>query len=297
MTALPALAQQRRAVIDIGSNTVRLTVYDGLPPDYDCIVNTKQSCRLGRDLAQTGMLSPKGVRKAYAAIGRYVAQAIDEGADYIALLATAAVREAHDGPAFCARIERSFGFPVRVLAAEDEARLSALGVLAGAPDIDGIVADVGGGSLELARVSGGRVGAMASLPLGHIRLFDQSGGNAVRAGGLIGRALSPLGWIAEGRGRDLCVVGGAWRKMARHHIAGRDIDIEGYTLARQDAEAVARAMLADSANRPSRKTGRTQGMAMLLFLRLLAATDAARVVFTVRGIGDGWLVEQGAARH
>jgi hypothetical protein len=73
--------------------------------------------------------------------------------------------------------------------------------------------------------------------------------------------------------------------------------IEGYTLARQDAEAVARAMLADSANRPSRKTGRTQGMAMLLFLRLLAATDAARVVFTVRGIGDGWLVEQGAARH
>jgi exopolyphosphatase/guanosine-5'-triphosphate,3'-diphosphate pyrophosphatase len=297
MTPLPALNEQRSAVIDIGSNTVRLTLYEGEQPDYACIINTKKSCRLGRDMAATGRLSPKGVRKAYEAIGRFVAQAIDEGADEIALLATAAVREAHDGPAFCARIQRSYGLPVRVLAAEDEARLSALGVLAGRQKVEGIVADVGGGSLELAAVTGGEVGRLTSLPLGHIRLLDESRGDLERAGGLIGRSLGKVGWLSEGRGRDLCVVGGAWRKMARHHIAGRDLPVDGYALSRDDAAAVARAMLADSANRPSRKTGRTQGMAMLLFLRLLAATDASRVVFTTRGIGDGWLAERAAGHR
>jgi exopolyphosphatase/guanosine-5'-triphosphate,3'-diphosphate pyrophosphatase len=283
----------RRAVVDIGSNTVRLTVYDGLPPDYCCIVNTKSSCRLGRDMALTGCLSPSGLRRAHKAIGRFIGQALEEGADEIALLATAAVREAADGPAFCARIKRRYGRKVRVLGADEEARLSALGVLAGAPEADGIVADIGGGSLELATVTGGRIGRTASLPLGHIRLYDRSGGDPGRAGPLIDGAFAPVGWLAKGRGRDLCVVGGAWRKLARLHIAGRDIPLDGYALPRAEAEALARAVLEEAA-RPSRKTGRSQGMAALLFLRLLAAAMPARIVFTTRGIGDGWLAEQAA---
>ncbi|MPY72293.1 MAG: hypothetical protein GEU92_19735 [Alphaproteobacteria bacterium] len=293
VSAASAAANARRAVVDIGSNTVRLTVYDGLPPDYRCIVNTKGSCRLGRDMALTGCLSPSGLRRAYKAVGRFIGQALEEQADEIALLATAAVREATDGPAFCARIERRYGRKVRVLAADEEARLSALGVLAGAPEADGIVADIGGGSLELVAVTDGRIGRTASLPLGHIRLYGESGGDPGRAGPLIDRAFAPLGWLAKGRGRDLCVVGGAWRKLARLHIAGRDIPLDGYALPRADAGALARVVLADTA-RPSRRTGRSQGMAALLFLRLLAAAEPARVVFTTRGIGDGWLVEQAA---
>src|ERR1700726_4536892 len=170
----------RVGVVDVGSNSLRLVVFERLGASLVVLLNEKVMSALGRGIANTGRLDPAGVELAFANLQRFVALARALDVDHLAIIATAAVREASDGEEFAAEIERQCGVPVRIVDGPEEARLSAAGVLAGIPDADGVVGDLGGGSVELVRINGGgakrgggpAIGDGISLPLGPLRLAE-----------------------------------------------------------------------------------------------------------------------------
>ncbi|MAQ44804.1 MAG: exopolyphosphatase [Confluentimicrobium sp.] len=208
-----ARALRRVGVIDVGSNSVRMVVFDGAARSPAYFYNEKVMCGLGSEIGETGRLSPDGRRRALAAIRRFVALA--EGMDIppLTAVATAAVRSAEDGPDFCADVLRETGLTVYVIDGEEEARLSAQGVLLGWPEAEGLVCDIGGSSMELAEGSGGKVGARASTALGPLRLKTLKGGRKGRKAE-IDAVLDDLATHVPRHDR-LYLVGGSWRAIAR----------------------------------------------------------------------------------
>ena len=148
---------KRIAVIDVGSNSVRLVVFDGMARSPAYFYNEKVLCGLGAGLGETGRLNPEGWAKALATLHRFTALASRMELSGIIAVATAAVREARDGPAFCDQVEAETGLQLHVASGAEEARLAAKGVLLGWPEAEGLVCDMGGASMELAQVSGGEV--------------------------------------------------------------------------------------------------------------------------------------------
>jgi len=203
------------AVLDIGSNSVRMVIYDGYARVPFPLFNEKFACGLGRGLAKTGKLSPEGVELAKKALTRFCKMARFLGVARTDLLATAAMREAEDGPDFAKWIENLFETKVTVLSGDDEARLAAHGVLCGVPDADGIVGDLGGGSMDLVALEHGRFGKYETLPLGHLRLQEAAEGNMEKAAAYIEGHLEKLTWLSGARSRNFYIVGGAWRSIAR----------------------------------------------------------------------------------
>lgn len=210
--------QGRVGVVDIGSNTVRLVVYE-VPSRLPIpIFNEKAECRLGEGLSQSGKLSAAGVDRALRALRRFASLALAMGVEHLELVATAAVRDASDGVAFVERVEQTCGVHVHVLSGAEEARLAAVGVLNGSPLADGALADLGGGSLDLVSLDAGRIGTFATLPLGHLRLAEESAGDRVKARALLDERLSTVPWLDAVGGRGLYCVGGSWRALARVFI-------------------------------------------------------------------------------
>ncbi|HVL41174.1 MAG TPA: Ppx/GppA family phosphatase, partial [Brevundimonas sp.] len=154
------------AAIDIGSNSVRLVLYRLEGRAIWTVFNEKVLAGLGRDLAATGQLSVEGSAQALTALKRFAAVIEGVRPALVFVAATAAVREAADGQTFCETVAAETGLQIRVLSGEEEARYAALGVLAGIPDADGVAGDLGGSSLELVRLAGGKVERGVTLPLG-----------------------------------------------------------------------------------------------------------------------------------
>src|ERR1700722_4557953 len=172
----PPANAPRCAVVDLGSNSVRLVVYEGHTRNPVSIFNEKAVLRLGRGLSATGLLNEDGMAQAFTVLHRYHAVARAMGAQPFEVLATAAVRDARNGPEFVAALEaRLPGVPIRVLSGIEEAEYSAEGVLCGIPTADGILADIGGGSLEVVRLDAGKRRESQTLRLGVIRLAERSG--------------------------------------------------------------------------------------------------------------------------
>src|SRR5690606_5492886 len=140
-------------------------------------------------------------------------------------------------------VERLCGHHVRVLSGEEEAELSALGVIAGNPRADGIMGDLGGGSLELVEVTGGRVGRSTTLALGPLRLIESCGDDRQKARRRIDKILSQVPWLAAGEGRSFYAGGGTWRNLARLHIEHHRYPlhaIHGHTIAFDEARSLTR---------------------------------------------------------
>ena len=201
-------------IIDIGSNSIRLVVYDSPARIPAILLNEKVMAGLGRGLSGTGRLDAAGVDRAYAALARFQLLARQIGVGQLHVVATAAVRDASNGPRFLARLAE-MGLDVTLLSGDEEAEMSAQGVLAGIPEADGIVADLGGGSLELARIAGGAVHERGSFPLGTLRVgaIRKRGPRALRKA--LCEALKPDGWIGRGAAKPLYLVGGSWRALAK----------------------------------------------------------------------------------
>ena len=154
------------AVVDIGSNSIRLVVYEGAQRAPTPVFNEKILGGLARGLDKSGRLSDKGVELALASLARFRALTDAMGVERVDVVATAAVREAENGKAFVADVAKRCGFKVRVLSGEEEARLAAAGVLSGIPEARGLIGDLGGGSVELVQVGDGGTGAYGTMPLG-----------------------------------------------------------------------------------------------------------------------------------
>ena len=220
-----ARALSRVGVVDVGSNSVRMVVFDGAARSPAYFFNEKVMAGLGADMAETGYLNPQGRVRAMAALKRFQLLANAMGLAPLTAVATAAVREAEDGPDFRDEVMRETGLKLWVIDGEEEARLSAQGVLLGWPGAYGLVCDIGGSSMELAELRDGKVGKRLSSKLGPQRLKTIKGGkkglrNHIRAG---------VQELADKMGpqRDrLFLVGGSWRAIARI-----DMDRRGYPLA------------------------------------------------------------------
>ncbi|MGB7243744.1 MAG: Ppx/GppA family phosphatase [Sulfitobacter sp.] len=209
-----ARALSRVGVVDVGSNSVRLVVFDGAARSPAYFYNEKVMCALGAGLSETGKLNPEGRIRAHNALVRFQHLARGMGLAELTVVATAAVRDASDGRDFCEDVRRDTGLRIWVIDGKEEARLSAQGVLLGWPGAYGLVCDIGGSSLELAEISDGRVGRRETSSLGPLKLRDVKGGRKGRAAH-IKDVMTEL-QNAMGPQRDrLFLVGGSWRAIAR----------------------------------------------------------------------------------
>jgi exopolyphosphatase / guanosine-5'-triphosphate,3'-diphosphate pyrophosphatase len=302
MPVIPPVDAPRCAVVDLGSNSVRLVVYEGRNRNPVVIFNEKAVLRLGRGLQATGRLHEDGVTQALTVMHRYYAVARAMGAAPFEVLATAAVRDASNGADFVAALSaRMPDVPIRILSGEQEAEFSAAGVLCGIPAADGILADIGGGSLELVRLDAGHQGPAQTLPLGVIRLAERAGGDAGKARTIAEAALDKVSWLAEGSGRDLYLVGGAWRALARIHMAQTSYPlplVHHYTIRREEArdltEVIATAGRRALERLPGIPRRRIDDLpfAAVTLRRLLRATGVRRVVFSANGMREGWFMRR-----
>lgn len=219
-----ARALSRVGVIDVGSNSVRLVIFDGAARSPAYFYNEKIMAGLGAGMADTGRLNPEGRVRALSAIRRFVALAEGLGIPPLTAVATAAVREASDGPDFRADVLRETGLKLWVIDGQEEARLSAQGVLLGWPGSYGLVCDIGGSSLELADLFEGRVGRRVTSALGPLKLRETK--NKKKRKAYIKDTVADLFTkMGSETGKRLFLVGGSWRAIARI-----DMERRGYPL-------------------------------------------------------------------
>ena len=226
------------AVIDIGSNSVRLVVYEGPTRSPTPIFNEKVLCGLGREVQTTGLLAADAVDKALSALRRFRALCDRMEVAQLWSIATAAARDATNGKSFVTEAERIFGCKIDVLSGKREAELSALGVVSGFHRPDGIVGDLGGGSLELTEVHGHRIKGGVTLPLGGLALQDVSAKSIKKAERIVKKTLDDARLLEGGAGRTFYAIGGTWRALARLHMwqTGYPLHVmHGYRLPAKEA--------------------------------------------------------------
>ena len=287
------------AVIDIGSNSVRLVVYEGMTRSPWVLFNEKVMCGLGRGLGSTGRLPEDGVALAIETLRRFRALAEQSRASSIHALATAAARDAENGPEFIAEAEDILGAPIRLISGEEEARYAALAVVSGIHDARGLVGDLGGGSLELSRVADGEVEKGVSLQLGGLRLFEESGGDLPTARKIAARAFDRLDLGTE---ETFYAVGGTWRAVSRLHMARNDYPLhiqQGYVIEdplpfleeveRIDPDEVREAEGGDEVSKSRRPL---VPIGAMLLREVLTRVKAKRVVVSGAGVREGYLYEQ-----
>ncbi len=296
----PTLPAGRIAVVDVGSNSLRLVVFERLGAALMPLLNEKVMCGLGRGIARTGRLNRDGVELAYNNVQRFVALARALQVDHLAVIATAAVRDASDGAAFAAEIGRRCGVEMRIIDGAEEARLSAAGVLFGIPTADGVVGDLGGGSVELVQVGGDRaIGAGVTLPLGPLRLAEH-GDNRKGMADAIDRATADVPLLRAATGKTLYLVGGAWRAIARLHMEQTRYPlhiIHQYTITRGQAEGfldliarLSRRSL-EQITTINRKRLEVVPAAAAILRRLIAVGRPARIMFSAFGLREGYASE------
>ncbi len=238
---LPKRSLNRVGVVDVGSNSIRLVVFDGAARSPAYFYNEKIMAGLGARMAETGRLNPEGVERGFAALRRFAALAKGMGIEPLTCVATAAIREAEDGPEFRKRVEKETGLTLHVIDGEEEARLSAQGVLLGWPDARGLVCDIGGNSMELAEVADGKIGRRVTSQLGPFRLQQIKGGKD----GLKKHIAAVMSDLAAKMGTDhkrIYLVGGSWRAIARLDMERADYPmtvLHEYRMAPSDVSTTA----------------------------------------------------------
>jgi exopolyphosphatase/guanosine-5'-triphosphate,3'-diphosphate pyrophosphatase len=289
---------RQAAVIDVGSNSVRLVIYRLDGRSIWTLYNEKALAGLGRDLPATGRLSPQGVEVALTAIRRFRSLLDGWRAEDVTAAATAAVREAADGAAFLKRIRDETGLTVRVLTGEEEAHYAAMGVIAGEPDAEGVVGDLGGSSLELIRLVGQSPNDGATLPLGPFALGAPRALDVGRTRRLIDAALAPHG--ERFATRNFHAVGGAWRNLALFHMELADYPLRvahQYEMSRADALDVSRLVARQSKTSLERMQGlskkrvETLPYSAVVLEALIERLGVERIVISAFGVREGLLLD------
>ena len=288
------------AIVDIGSNSVRLVIYDGLGRAPFPRFNEKSLCRLAAGLDETGELAADGFRRTVEALRRFSAIAAAMGVVRIDVLATEATRRASNGPRLVDEIAKETGLRVRILSGAEEASFAALGVISGFFRPTGLVGDMGGGSLEFAEVLDDRVGERwVSLPLGSLPVQSLLAKDAGRAKSRIDKLLRQTPPALTDP--VFYAVGGSWRALAKVHMATTQSPVQvvhGYTVAARELRAFAKKLwrmpeekVAKLPGLPARRSA-TLPAAALVMDRVLKRLEPERVVFSALGVREGWLYAQ-----
>jgi len=284
----------KHAIIDIGSNTVRLVVYDGPSRAPAVLLNEKVTAKLGKDVARDGLLSEKAKGIALSALARYAALLKLMSVRDIEVVATAAARDARNGPEFLNAV-RCIGLKPRLLTGEEEALTSAMGVLAAFPGARGIAGDLGGGSLELTELKGDHAEHGISLPYGTLRLPDLRAQGAAKFTRDVHASLREARW-SSGSGVPFYLVGGSWRALARYAMHKLDWPLDdphGYELAPEDALAICRQVARGKldADLPRISSSRLASLpeAAALLGALVREIGPEKLVFSSWGLREGLL--------
>jgi exopolyphosphatase/guanosine-5'-triphosphate,3'-diphosphate pyrophosphatase len=281
------------AIVDIGSNSVRLVVYERLNRTAATLQNEKSICAIGRDMVTSGRLHAEGCAAALEALARFRMIADGLKVELREAVATAAARDASNGAEFIARAERAWGSPVRVLAGEDEARIAAEGVVAGIPEASGLVADLGGGSLDMVTVKAGKTGNAWTLPFGPLRLMDQAKGDPDKARDIVDKGLKNIAGLSV---PALYAVGGIWRSFARvdmeeHHYPLHVL--QHYTIPRGRALRLCKVLAGLSRESVrkikvvSKRRAESLPYGAVVLERLLLAGEIKDVVISAYGLREG----------
>ncbi|SDC35863.1 Ppx/GppA family phosphatase [Ruegeria marina] len=295
-----ARALSRIGVVDVGSNSVRMVVFDGAARSPAYFYNEKIMCALGAGLSESGRLNPEGRVRALAALRRFQHLAGDLDLPPLAAVATAAVREATDGQEFCDEVLRETGLSIRVIDGDEEARLSAQGVLLGWPGAYGLICDIGGSSMELAEIANNRVGRRVTSPLGPLKLRDIQGGRKGRKAHIKQVMTELRAQLGPQRDR-LFLVGGSWRAIARIDMLRRDYPLKvlhEYRMTVRDVHETVKFIESQDLDKLRSKSGLSASRISLVpyaidvLTRLIREFKPKDIAISSYGIREGLLFEQ-----
>jgi len=291
------MQREKRAIIDIGSNTVRLVIYNGPRRAPVVILNEKVSARLGRDLMRTGAIPDKAMRAAVGALERFAAILRLLGISNVECVATAAARDASNGSELLDAI-RSFGLSPRLLSGEEEARASATGVIAAFPHAQGVVADLGGGSLELVAIDGEVLPGGITLPFGTLRLPDLRAQGQRKFATYVRDEMVAAGW-KQGKGLPLYVCGGSFRALALQAMREIDWPLDdphGFDLPAKEAlqlcVRIEKGKIAEPDRRISSARLASLPDAAALLGQVIRRIAPSRIIFSSWGLREGLLHAQ-----
>ena len=290
-----------QAVIDIGSNSVRLVIYRVEGRANAPVLNEKVLAGLGRGVSETGKLDPANVKRALDALVRfrYLVDAL--GITSIHAVATAAVREADDGPDFVREIRELTGFDVTIISGQEEGRLSSLGVLAGAPGAGGVAGDLGGSSLELVTLTPDGPSLGERWQLGPLAMGNLDPYEPVSTRAAIDLVLKESNVLRCTKGGEFHAVGGAWRSLAKIDMIMRDYPLHvlhNYQISRTDAYTLCDFVAGQSRKSLERidgsigKRAETLPYAATLLRAILDHAPFDSVMISSHGLREGILLEQ-----
>lgn len=280
-------ASSHIGVIDVGSNSVRLVVYDGLRRTPLPLFNEKVFCGLGKSVAATGRIDGEAAESARSTLRRFAMLLRKMQVQRVEAVATAASRDAENGASFIAELSRENGIGIRIISGAEEGRLSAQGVLAGNPRAKGLVGDLGGSSIELIAIGNGAPGMAETLPLGPLKLRKSSDSTVAQMESRIDEHLARHKWLEQFSGETLYAVGGSWRALAQVHMQrlGHPVHvIHEYEIAANEAVNFTREIARmpqsalDALPGLSKRRAETAGTAAAVLNRLMQKTRARRVI-------------------
>ncbi|MBY0408335.1 MAG: Ppx/GppA family phosphatase, partial [Rickettsiales bacterium] len=291
----------RIGIIDIGSNSIRLVVYDQQKRSPVPIYNEKVMCALGKGLATTGLLNPEGVVMARTALQRFLALGRNMEITSLHVMATAAIRDAKDGPAFAAYLEKTYEIDVDIIPGKKEAKLGAYGVCASMYKPQGLTGDLGGGSLELVHLDEGHITEHASILLGSLRMIDESKGDRTTLRKLIEKRFDDLAWLEKQKSEDFFAIGGSFRALAKMHMTAGNYPLRILHEYRVDSKSflsfvreIARMSPEKLEKYPGSAKNRVPALpgAAIVLEHILTRARAESIVFSASGIREGYLYEK-----
>jgi exopolyphosphatase/guanosine-5'-triphosphate,3'-diphosphate pyrophosphatase len=289
------------AVIDIGSNSVRLVVFSGRSRVPSTVFNEKLMCGLGAEVGRTGKMDERAVASALSTLKRFRALCEQMNVGEILLVATAAVRDASNGEEFVARVFEETGFTISVIEGGEEGRLAGLGVLSGEPTAHGIVGDLGGGSLELARVEKGAVLQTVSLPLGPLRLISKFDNDQRQIRMHLREEFAKIDWLTSSAPQNFYMVGGAWRNIAKLMMREKATPLpilHGYSSSRSELANYCRRLcqlepsnIPFARDLPQRRLDALP-VASIILQELLSRTKAQNGLVSAYGLREGLIFDK-----
>ncbi|MCZ2328183.1 exopolyphosphatase [Bartonella sp. F02] len=286
------------AVIDIGSNSIRLVVYEGLVRSPTVLFNEKILCGLGQGVAKTGFLEEKSIKRALQTLKRFRALCQQIGVNEIYTLATAAAREAKNGQVFIQNAEHILQNKIYILSGNEEALYSAYGVISTFYQPKGVVGDLGGGSLELINIDNSDVGKGITLPLGGLRLQYMSNNNIVTAEKIVRETLCKVSHLSEVGAPYFYAVGGTWRNLAKFHMMATNYGlpvVHGYEVDAHEMKDFLHLVVSDDINTIkgistiSKNRRQLLAYGAVVLIELIQYMGFKKIVFSGAGVREGFV--------
>ena len=291
----------RIGIVDIGSNSIRLVIYDQQKRSPVAIYNEKVMCELGKGLASTGVLNPGGVELAKDALKRFLALGRNMEITSLHVMATAAIRDAKDGASFAQFLEKTYDINVDIISGKKEAKLGAYGVCASMYKPQGITGDLGGGSLELVKVEDGQTIDHTSLLLGSLRMIDESKGDRDKLRKLIEKRFGELKWLDQKKVPAFYAIGGSFRALARMHMVANNYPLRILHEYKTDSKNFLN-FVQGIAGMSNEKMEKLPGVAAkriptlpgaaIVLEHIIQHARPEQIVFSASGIREGYLYEK-----